>query len=97
MDPVGKAVRDLDVSKETEAGLHRVTWDLVGGALVAAKKGGMDPDAPQKGGKGAKGEKAGKGAKGGQGGGKGGGAANSSSRASMPWCLKRMEESSANC
>jgi hypothetical protein len=29
-DPLGNLVRDLDLVKENEAGLHRVTWDLVG-------------------------------------------------------------------
>jgi photosystem II stability/assembly factor-like uncharacterized protein len=30
LDPLGNLVRDVDVSKEKEAGLHRITWDLVG-------------------------------------------------------------------
>ncbi len=69
-DPVGKLVRELDVSKEMEPGVHRVTWDLVGGEVAGQKKGQMGAGGA-KGGKGAKGEKAAKGAKGGQGGGKG--------------------------
>jgi photosystem II stability/assembly factor-like uncharacterized protein len=31
LDPYGNVVRDLDVSKEKDAGIHRVNWDLVSG------------------------------------------------------------------
>jgi hypothetical protein len=55
-DIEGKMVRELDVSKESQAGVHRVTWNL--------SKGGL-----KKGGKGFAGKKGGAGGK--KGGGKG--------------------------
>jgi hypothetical protein len=72
VDIEGKLVRELDVSKENGAGVHRVTWDLSTGAL---KKGGGKGFGGGFGGKGAGGKgQPGAGGKGGQpGGGKGGG------------------------
>jgi photosystem II stability/assembly factor-like uncharacterized protein len=45
MDLYGNLVRDLDVSKEKEAGVHRVGWDLVSGPAPKGEKG--KPARPQ--------------------------------------------------
>jgi photosystem II stability/assembly factor-like uncharacterized protein len=39
LDPYGNVVRDLDVSKEKEPGLHRVAWDVVSGPPPKTEKG----------------------------------------------------------
>jgi len=67
-DIEGKTLREFDVAKETDAGVHRVSWDLSTGTQKKGAKGGFA------GGKGA-GAKGGAGGKGGggQAGGKGGG------------------------
>jgi photosystem II stability/assembly factor-like uncharacterized protein len=38
LDPIGKLVRELDLAKEADAGLHRVSWDLGGGPALKAGK-----------------------------------------------------------
>jgi hypothetical protein len=37
LDPYGNVVRDFDVSKEKEAGFHRIAWDLVSGPAPKEK------------------------------------------------------------
>src|SRR5262249_60030115 len=39
LDLHGNLVRELDVSKEKEAGLHRVSWDLISGKEPPEAKG----------------------------------------------------------
>jgi photosystem II stability/assembly factor-like uncharacterized protein len=63
VDIHGKTVRDLDVSKLKDVGLHRVSWDLTKNPPPSAKKGGKGKDAGGK--KPGKGKVAVKGKKGG--------------------------------
>ena len=39
LDPTGSLVRDVDVAKTKDAGLHRVAWDLVSGPAPKEEKG----------------------------------------------------------
>jgi hypothetical protein len=46
LDLRGKLVRELDMAKEKEAGLHRVGWDLVSGPAPKGPKKGKSAEKP---------------------------------------------------
>ncbi len=46
LDPTGGLVRDVEVGKETEAGLHRLAWDLVSATAPKGEKSSLKPFTP---------------------------------------------------
>jgi photosystem II stability/assembly factor-like uncharacterized protein len=50
LDPLGNLVREVDVSKEKEAGMHRVSWDLTGGKSAKQAKQPKKAKGPRPGG-----------------------------------------------